>query len=180
MNQDDMEKKKVLYENAKELSKAQDERKSTIDNKANILLTIVLVLIGILIEFVDIGKLFTCIPQNGLSLFQIVVRLLIAGIFVAAIVLSLDIIIRLVLILKGKTYRTIDPQKFIGKETQDMKLEEIFDTFAMEYAKNCEKNSNTNEKQMKQHDKCIVLFIICLFFTVVTYLGITLVEGGVI
>ncbi len=180
-NETNYEAKKLLYENSKDLSRAQDERKNIIDNKANILLTIVLVMLGILIEFAEIEKIFTVIPNEGLAVYQIVARAIIAVNFYAiSIVLNLCIIIKLVLILKGKNYRTINPQNFTKEEAKQMSEVDILDKFIDEYANNVETNSKTNAKQMKQFDTCTVLFIISLFFIVATYIGIELVKGGIL
>ena len=57
-NQGKIAVQRILYENAIKSSDAQDIRKNNIDSKVNNLLTLSIVLLGIIIEFINISKLF--------------------------------------------------------------------------------------------------------------------------
>lgn len=61
-----------------------------------------------------------------------------------------------------------------------MKEGDLLEKFAEEYAKNVKINSSTNIKQVGQHDKSVVLYLISLFFIILTYIGISLVKGGIL
>lgn len=163
---------KILYENAVKSSNQQDERKNIIDNKVNILLTMTLVLLGIIIEFVQIDNIFRNTTDIAINIQGIIYRVLLFLLYVICLINCLIIIIRSLLILRGKKYRLINPQNFIAQEAMNISEDGLLKIFIKEYVENAKNNSEANKKQMEIYDSNIILMIIELILITILYIGL--------
>ena len=155
----------LVYENVKELSHKQDERKNQIDNKVNMILTIQLVILGIIIGAIEKTDEIGNIPC-------ICIKILILLILASSIIIALIVIVKCIRILQGKKYRTFNPNEMIKSKNKD--YAELLNEYIEEYTQNCNDNANANEKQMKSYGVCNVLLIIDVFFVVGVYITINI------
>ena len=77
------------------------------------MLSVILIILGLDIEFINIGELIN--TPDYLNLFNIIIYISIFFLYITIIVLSIIIIIRYIMIMKGKKYRTINPEMYIDE-----------------------------------------------------------------
>lgn len=174
-DKEEIEGYRILYENAIKSSNQQDERKNVIDNKTNILLSIALVLLGIIIEFIDINKIFNYDVITCINMKEITYRVILFLLYSSCLINCLIIIIRSLLILRGKEYRVISPQNFVENETMKKSEKELLKIFTEEYVENAKINSESNKKQMESYDSNIVLLLIELVVITILYIGLKII-----
>lgn len=171
---DNIETKKILYDNAAKGVQSQIERKKEIDSKTFNMLSVTLILLGLVIEFVNIGDIFNY--NIDINMPNILILVLMFLIYIAVIVLSILIIIRYIIILKGKPYRTINPEMYIDKGEKSKNKDEILDDFLEELVKSEKANSAINEKQMKMYDTNGILVIIVVVMSIILNVGLNIIA----
>lgn len=171
---DKTDTKKILYENAAKGVESQIERKKEIDSKTFNMLSVTLILLGLVIEFVNIGDIFNY--NVDINIPNILILVLMFLMYLAVIVLSTLIIIRYIIILKGKPYRTINPDMYIDKVERSKNKDEILNDLLEELVKSEKTNYTINEKQMKMYDTNGILVIIVVVMSIILNVGINIIA----
>lgn len=160
-----IEVKRLLYENAIKSSDAQDARKKEIDNKTNYLITIAMILLGILIEHIDISK-FTDGTKNA------IIRIFICDTYFITVVLSVIVLGLYMYIFLGKNYKNINSKILVDEKTKLMTEEQLLNEFTDTYTKISKSNAQLNDKQMKIFN--IATYILAIEIIMMLYIIITI------
>lgn len=176
MSEDDEEKYKILLEHAYEDCKNQDVRKENFDTKTSYMFTFTSVLMGIIIQFIDIGKLVDISVNSLLNCFTLF-KLILVGLYIADIILCIIAIFFYVGIINSRPYRKIDTKMFKEKEKiEKMTILEVMQEMTQYYADITINNSKENDKISKKYKCANILILISLCFTIFLFTAIKIIS----
>lgn len=169
-NNTDEEKYKILLENAYENCKNQDSRKENFDTKTSYMFTFTSVLIGIIIQYIDIGEIVKEIFSVSLSWIT-VFKLTLLYLYIADIVLCVVAIFFYVGIINSRPYNTLDTELLKNEEQIKSKsVLEIEKKMTEFYANITLDNSKRNDKISNQYKHANILVLIALCFTIALFM----------
>ena len=145
----------------------QDDRKRDLETKTSYLLTVALILLGFIIEFVDIKHIFEI---QTYDMKFIIITVFISIIYFATLGVIFTVIIMYIRILFNKIYANINVDKMVEKEFLEKDESDICKQLSEKYADFCDENTEINDKQASNFKIATIFLYVALLLLVVMYI----------
>ena len=162
-----MDKYEIIYENAYKSFEKQENRKRDLDTKVSYLIAFTAVLLGCILEFIDINLIFQRDISNTKEICIVVIAFFM---YLISIGLTFTVIAFYVKILINKPYANININKILEESFFNMDEKEIKLELAKKYVSFCNENTQLNNKQAIIFKKTTVLLFITLIMVAITYM----------
>lgn len=162
-----MDKYEIVYENAYKSFEKQENRKRDLDTKTSYLIALTTVILGCILEFIDINSLFQKSINNAKDICLVGIAFFM---YVISIILTFTVIAFYVKILINKPYANININKILEESFLKMNQEEIKMELAKRYVGFCNENTQINNKQATTFKRTTILLFITLIIVAATHI----------
>lgn len=160
-----MDKFEIVYENAYKSFEKQENRKRDLDTKTSYLIALTTVILGYILEFIDINSLFQRSISNAKDICFVCIAF---SMYAISIILTFTVMAFYIKILINKPYANININKILEESFIKMKQEEIELELAKRYVGYCNENTQVNNKQATAFKRTTILLFITLIIVAIT------------